>query len=367
MREILKKIDSQSFLKILLKNNINFFSGVPDSCTSGLVDEIISNDRCEHILCPNEGNAISVGIGYNISTSKVPCIYFQNSGLGNATDPITNLCTNYIYNIPLLLLIGWRGRPGIIDEPQHKMQGMSLKSILRKFKIKYIDVRDLNESKLNKILNKVKKENQRFAILIDKKYFIKKNIKISRAEKYFLRKEVFSIIFKNISKNTKLITSTGYNSREAIKHDSDKIKKLYLVGAMGHTFSIAYSLSLYEKNKVICIDGDGSFFMHLGSFVIIKKNKKKNFIYILLDNNRHESVGNVEINYNLSIKNFAKNVGFDNYIFIDNKNKKKLFIKYLKNYKGITFIHIKTRVGVDIDLPRPKNLNMVKKIFIGNF
>jgi phosphonopyruvate decarboxylase len=364
---MLKKIDTLSFLEIFLKNNINFFSGVPDSCMSGLIDEIVNNGRCEHILCPNEGNAVSVGIGYNLSTSKVPCIYFQNAGLGNATDPITNLCSNYVYNIPLLLLIGWRGRPGTIDEPQHKMQGMSLKSILRKFKIKYMDIRELNESKINKILYKVKKENQKFAILIDKKYFSKKKKEISGSAKHFQRKEIFSIIFKNITKNTKLITSTGYNSREAINHDSDKIKKLYLVGGMGHTFCIAYSLSLYEKNKVICIDGDGSFFMHLGSFVIMRKDTKNNFIYILLDNNRHESVGNVEINYNLNIKNFAKSVGFDNYIFIDNKNKKKLFIKYLKNSKGTTFVHIKTRIAEEIDLPRPKNLESIKKKFTGNF
>ena len=184
----------------------------------------------------------------------------------------------------------------------------------------------------------------------------------------FSKNEIFSIIFKNISEKTKLITSTGYNSREALNHNSKLIKKFYLVGGMGHTLAVSYGISLKDKkNKIICIDGDGSFFMHLGSFAMIKKKLNKNFKYILLDNGRHESVGNVKINFNLNIKDFAKNVGFSKYVLIDNKNKENIVLKYLKKYKGSAFIHIKTRVTKEDNLQRPKNLLNIKEEFLKNF
>ena len=362
------KFNSSKFLNSLLKNDINFFSGVPDSCLSGLIDEIIQNKKSEHVLAPNEGSAVSVGIGFNLSTSKIPCVYFQNAGLGNATDPLTNLCSKYVYKIPMLILLGWRGRPGISDEPQHKMQGIALTKILKQYKIDFTDIRNLNDLRLKKIIDTIKKKKTIFAILVDKNFFPKKKKEITKSKIFFSKNEIFSIIFKNISEKTKLITSTGYNSREALNHNSKLIKKFYLVGGMGHTLAVSYGISLKDKkNKIICIDGDGSFFMHLGSFAMIKKKLNKNFKYILLDNGRHESVGNVKINFNLNIKDFAKNVGFSKYVLIDNKNKENIVLKYLEKYKGSAFIHIKTRVTKEDNLQRPKNLLNIKEEFLKNF
>ncbi len=134
---------------------------------------------------------------------------------------------------------------------------------------------------------------------------------------------------------------------------------------MGHTFSVSLGLSLKEKkNKVICIDGDGSFFMHLGSFGMLSKNIKKNLTYILLDNEQHETVGNVKINFGLDIKNFAKSVGFEDYVLIDSKKKSNLLIKYLKVKKKLTFIHVKTKIDDLINLPRPNNLIQIKTEFL---
>lgn len=361
----MKKFNADTFLDALLKNRINFFSGVPDSCLSGLIDKIISNKKSTHVLSPNEGSAVSVGIGYHLSTSNIPCIYFQNAGLGNATDPLTNLSSKYVYKIPMLILLGWRGRPGISDEPQHQMQGLAIKKILKEYDINFTDIRKLDFKKLKKVINTIKKKKISQAILVDKDFFPKNKIIKRKSNKFFSRSDVFSIIFKNISFKSKVITSTGFNSREAINHNSKKIKKIYLVGGMGHTFSVSLGLSLKEKkHKIICIDGDGSFFMHLGSFGMLSKNINKNFIYILLDNEQHESVGNVKVDLSLDVKNFAKSVGFEKYVLIDNKNKQHLIRKHLKNKRILTFIHIKTKIDYKISLPRPKNLIKIKNDFL---
>lgn len=361
----MKKFVSDTFLKTLLKNRISFFSGVPDSCLSGLIDKIIINKKTKHILAPNEGSAVSVGIGYHLSTSKIPCIYFQNAGLGNATDPLTNLSSKYVYKIPMLILLGWRGRPGISDEPQHKMQGSALKKILREYKINFTDIRTLNVQRLKKIIKTIKTKKIAHAILVDKNYFPKNKIKTRKSNKFLSRSEVFSAIFQNTISKCKLITSTGYNSREAINHNSKNIKKFYLVGGMGHTFSVSLGLSLKEKkNKIICLDGDGSFFMHLGSFGMVSKSKSKKFIYILLDNEQHESVGNVRVDFNIKIKHFVKSVGFEKYVLIDNRNKSHLIPKYIDSTKLPIFIHIKTKVEENSNLPRPKDLIKIKNNFL---
>ena len=133
------------------KKNINFFSGVPDSCTLQFCNQLLKTKKIKNIVAANEGIAVSLGVGHFLATKRIPCIYLQNSGIGNATDPITNLCEKNIYNIPLLLLIGWRGAPGIKDEPQHYLQGKILTKILKLYGIKYIVI------KSNKDLNKVVK------------------------------------------------------------------------------------------------------------------------------------------------------------------------------------------------------------------
>ena len=126
-------------------------------------------------MAPNEGVAVSLGVGYHLNTNKVPCIYMQNSGFGNATDPITNLCHKSVYNISLILLIGWRGKPGTKDEPQHKIQGKSIRTTLKSYGIKNYDINNLSEKKISNIIRETKLKNQINAILIDKDFFWKKN------------------------------------------------------------------------------------------------------------------------------------------------------------------------------------------------
>ena len=153
------KIDPKELVKIFKKNKINFFSGVPDSCTLQFCNELLITKRIKNTVAANEGIAVSLGVGHYLATREVPCIYLQNSGIGNATDPITNLCEQNIYNIPLILIIGWRGAPGIKDEPQHNLQGKILKKILNLYKIKYIEINSNNDlNKVSKLISICKKK-----------------------------------------------------------------------------------------------------------------------------------------------------------------------------------------------------------------
>lgn len=113
----------EEFVEII---GADFYTGVPDSQLKPLCDYLMNTygiDSKHHIIAANEGNGIALAAGYNLSTGKVPVVYMQNSGEGNIVNPITSLLNDNVYAIPAILIIGWRGEPGIHDEPQHIYQG----------------------------------------------------------------------------------------------------------------------------------------------------------------------------------------------------------------------------------------------------
>ena len=120
----------KELLNTLKKNKISFYTGVPDSVLKNLSNYFDRLDKTKHIIATNEGSAISLGIGYYLSTKKIPCIYLQNSGLGNAINPLISVAHRKVYSIPMILLIGWRGSPNVKDEPQHKVKGAITKKLL---------------------------------------------------------------------------------------------------------------------------------------------------------------------------------------------------------------------------------------------
>jgi phosphonopyruvate decarboxylase len=352
-------------LDIFYKHDIRFFSGVPDSCLSSLSNLLLkTKKKISHVMAPNEGVAVSLGVGYHLNTNKVPCIYMQNSGFGNATDPITNLCHKTVYNIPLILLIGWRGKPGIKDEPQHETQGKSIRTTLKSYGIKYHDMNNLSEKKISNIIRETKSKNQINALLIDKDFFEKKIKTIKRTKNKIYRSDAIKSLIKYLPSNYKIISSTGFNSRELLKQRKTKNKTFYMIGAMGHTMGVCIGmLNRNNKKSVVCVDGDGSFYMHLGSFSLLQKKHK--LIYYLLDNKAHESVGEVRLNYTMNnIESFAKAVGFKKYIQISNLNNLDTTLKKIQKLSLPLFVHVTTHIEQNRNLPRPKDLKKIKEEFI---
>ena len=364
-------IKVNSLISLLRKNNSTFFTGVPDSVLKELSYFLQNKNKKNHIITTNEGAAVSLGIGHYLSTKKIPTIYMQNSGLSNALNPLISIAHEKVYSIPLILIIGWRGSPRIKDEPQHNVKGKITENILKLLNIKYTIVRsDYDLKKFDRQIKIAKKKNSIVACLIEQgtlEKIKKKNIKI---DFYKLNKEFFlKNLLQALKKDTKVISSTGYNSRELMylrnKHKLKKSKDFYMVGGMGHTSSVALGYSLTSKKKTICIDGDGSFLMHLGSIKTAGTFANRNFKYVLLNNNSHDSVGGQNTYANdIDFKKLSKSLGFKKFYSINNKNHVNKIIKKFLSETSLSFLEVKVTNSKIKKLPRPTDLIKIKNQFI---
>ncbi len=367
-------INTQKLLKLFTRKDIKFFCGVPDSCVNKFCDELNQSKVVKNTVTANEGSAVSLGVGHYLSKRKLPCIYLQNSGLGNATDPLTNLSNKEVYGIPMILLIGWRGAPSIKDEAQHNIQGRILKNTLNSYQIKNIEIKNEKDfSKISKLVNFARKNSRCVALIVKPKVFynnIKKSIKKEDKTK-IKRQDLILSLLKNIPKKTKIISSVGFNSRELFQlrktYNFKNGKDFLMVGAMGHTSMVALSISQNTKDLTICLDGDGSFIMHLGALTLLGSQKRKNFKYILVDNESHESIGHQPIHLkNINYKKISEGLGFNNFYYTNNiKNLNTSIKKFLKS-SGPSFLHVKIKIGTLKNLVRPKKFNEIKNKFMKN-
>jgi len=364
-------IKVNSLINLLKRNNTNFFTGIPDSILKEFSSYLQNMNKKNHIIATNEGAAVSIGIGYYLSTKKIPCIYMQNSGLSNALNPLISIAHKKVYSIPLILIIGWRGSPGIKDEPQHNVKGEITEQILKLLNIKYTILRKSADiSKFDKQIKLAKKNKSIVACLIEQGTLEKNKITKKKKDFYSLDKELFlKNLLENLSKKTKIISSTGYNSRELMyireKYKFKNSKDFYMVGGMGHSSSVALGYSIFSKNKTICIDGDGSLLMHLGAIKTAGTFANKNFKYILLNNNSHDSVGS-QITYanDINFEKLSKSIGFKKFYSINKqKNIKKIIKKFLLE-KSLSFLEVKVNNSKIKKLPRPTDLIKIKNQFM---
>jgi len=275
----------------------------------------------------------------------------------------------------MLLLIGWRGSPGIRDEPQHELKGSITTKLLELLNIKYCVLRSKPDlKKLKKIISYSKKNYQPVACLIEKN--ILENSKKNKIEiKHSLnlkRNDLIDILLTKIDKKTKLIATTGFTSRELHQiRTSRKEKKgqdFYMVGGMGHSSMVSLGISIKTSKEVICLDGDGSFLMHLGSIVSIGKIAGRNFKHILFNNFSHESVGGQPTNIEkLNMKKLVLSAGYKKFFKINRKNQINLILnKFLKS-RGPSFLEVEISPGSIENLQRPRNLLKIKKKFMDSF
>jgi len=364
-------IEVKSLINLFKKNKTDFFTGVPDSVLKELSYYLQNKNKKNHIIATNEGSAISLGIGHYLSTKKVPCIYMQNSGLSNALNPLISIAHEKVYSIPLILVIGWRGSPNIKDEPQHNVKGKITENILRLLKIKYTIIRsDVDLIKFDKQIKVAKKKNSTVACLIEQGTFKKIKRTNKNDDFYKLDKALFlKTLLQMLDKNTKVVSSTGYNSRELLylrnKYRIKNSRDFYMVGGMGHTASVALGYSLSSKKRTICIDGDGSLLMHLGAIKTAGTFANKNFKYILLNNNSHDSVGgqNTHAN-NINFEKLSKSLGFKKFYSIKDDKYLEKSIQNFLNGNSLSFLEVKVSNSKIKKLPRPTDLIKIKKLFM---
>lgn len=354
----------------LLKKDINFFTGVPDSTLKEICAYITQNtNKEEHIITANEGNAIALASGYHLATNKIPLVYMQNSGLGNAVNPLTSLTDKEVYEIPILLIIGWRGQPGIKDEPQHIKKGKITLDLLNILDIPFEIVNkefDIAKKQIKKIISKIKETNSPCALVIEKKTFEEYKL-IEKNDFESSREEAIEIILNNLKENDIVVSTTGKTSREVyelreknnIGHENDFLT----VGSMGHTSSIGLGIALNKKNrKVIVLDGDGSAIMHMGSLAINGELNPNNLKHIILNNGAHDSVGGQpSVGFNINFPEIAKNCNYKEIFNVKNKEELKKALPLFLNNNQLSLLEIKVKKGARKDLGRPKTTPIENK------
>jgi phosphonopyruvate decarboxylase len=294
-------IEPKLFYDLLLENDVEFFTGVPDSLLKNICAYITDNtDSSHNIIAANEGNAIGLASGYHLATGKTPLVYMQNSGIGNAVNPLLSLAAPEVYGIPIVLMIGWRGEPGVKDEPQHVKQGEVMLDMLDAMKIDYEILPDdfiLAKPIIEDMIQQAQFAKSQKALIIKKNTFEKYVLNASSSTNHKLSREAaIQAIVHHLDEQDIIVSTTGKASRELFEtratENSGHQRDFLTVGSMGHANQIALGIALNKKNRTVyCFDGDGAALMHTGGFGIIGNYRPSNFKHILFNNGSHESVG----------------------------------------------------------------------------
>ena len=371
-------ISPKFFIETLASNNIDFFTGVPDSLLKNICAYITDNSTVENnIIAANEGGAVGLAAGYYLATGKIPVVYMQNSGEGNIINPLMSLTDKEVYNIPLLLLIGWRGEPGIKDEPQHVKQGKVTLTLLETMGIKYeVLSKEENEcaAQLKRAKSYMEETKESFALIVQKGAFSEYSLQ-KNADKTFPmnREEAIQIVASFLEDNAVVVSTTGMISRELFEyresiHQSHE-KDFLTVGSMGHASQIALGIALQKKNrKVYCFDGDGATLMHMGSLAITASMQPSNYIHIVFNNGAHDSVGGQPtVGLQMNLPKIAEACGYKKVFSVSYKENLRNTLKVISETNGPILLEIKVNKGARKNLGRPTTTPIQNKEALMSF
>lgn len=353
-----------SFFKKIQHADVDFFAGVPDSQLKPFVDFLINRYGVfeNHIITSNEGNAVALAAGHYLSTGRIPCVYLQNSGLGNIINPVVSLMSDKVYQIPCVYVIGWRGEPDLQDEPQHIFQGEITLEILDMLGISHM------------VIDSESTENE----LEDQMVFFKELLDLGKSVAFVIKRNGLSYdnkpVYKNLyttrreeiinsivefAKDDLIIATTGKTAREMFEIRERKNQPHYndflTVGSMGHSSSIALGVALNQPEKQIwCIDGDGAALMHMGAMATIGALSPANFIHVLINNEAHESVGGQPtVSNKVDFCKIAQGCGYRSVYRAVNLNEFEHILFSVKDIPKPILIEVKSAIGSRSDLGRP--------------
>ena len=357
-------IQTKEFYDSLDQNGIDFYTGVPDSLLKDICSYISDNViEKKHVISTNEGGAVALATGYYLATNKLPLVYMQNSGFGNTLNPLLSLADPKVYSIPMILLIGWRGEPGVKDEPQHVKQGEVSETLLKTLDIPYaiISNQSLDIDKIIKnSIEHAKTNNTPFAILVKKGTFEPYNLK-NKLKTYFdlTREQAIIKSTKLLSDSDIVVATTGKTSRELFefrtRNNQGHHRDFLTVGGMGHANQIALGIALAKpEKKVYCFDGDGAVLMHTGSLGIVGDLKIENYKHIIFNNGAHDSVGGQPtIGFDIDFGKIAKSFNYNKTFRIEKLSEfDQIFMDFQKE-KGPCLLEIVVNKGARKDLGRP--------------
>ena len=355
-------ISPKFFYDTLANYGIDFYAGVPDSLLKNLCAYITDHaDVAHNIIAANEGGAMGLAAGHYLATGQIPVVYMQNSGEGNIINPLASLTDPDAYNIPVLLVIGWRGKPGVHDEPQHVKQGKVTTGLLNVMGIDYTVLskeEDKAEAQIKKAVAYMQATKQCYALVIEKDTFDAYTLQnMEKNDLSMSREEAIQTVASVLGDKDVIVSSTGMISRELFEYRTAKNKSherdFLTVGSMGHASQIALSIALAKPDRQVwCFDGDGACIMHMGNMAIVANKAPKNFVHVVFNNGAHDSVGGQPtVGLNINMPAIAQAVGYKQEYSVDNQ---KDLLNRLSNLgDGPSFLEVKVKKGNRKDLGRP--------------
>lgn len=375
-------IRPQFFYDTLARYGIDFYAGVPDSLLKNLCAYITDHADANHnIIAANEGGAMGLAAGHYLATGEIPVVYMQNSGEGNIINPLASLTDPDVYNIPVLLVIGWRGKPGIHDEPQHVKQGKVTTGLLNVMGIDYTVLskeEDKAENQIQKAIAYMQATKQCYALVIEKDTF--EDYKLQNVEVNDLtmsREEAIQIVAAALGDRDCIVSTTGMISRELFEYrtamNQGHERDFLTVGSMGHASQIALGIALAQpERRVWCFDGDGATIMHMGSMAIVANKAPKNYIHVVFNNGAHDSVGGQPtVGLKIDLPAVAKAVGYKSVYSVDSKdtleNQLSIINSQLSTNEYPILLEIRVRKGNRKDLGRPTTTPIQNKEALMDF
>ncbi len=366
------------FYDLLLKNGTDFFAGVPDSLLKNFCAYVTDNAPAEkHIISANEGSATGLACGYHFATGRIPMIYMQNSGEGNMVNPLMSIADPDVYSVPMLIVIGWRGEPGVHDEPQHVKQGKVTCTLLDAMQVPY-EILSENEEDLpaqfEKAYKYIKENNAQYAFVIRKGTFDEYKLQKNEAVNGNMsREEAIEKIMLSAAPSTAFVSTTGMASRELYelrdKHGMSHEKDFLTVGGMGHASQIALTIAMNKKDRqVYCIDGDGAAIMQMGGMATIGSRKPNNYVHFILNNGAHDSVGGQPtVGRQIDLCAIARGCGYENVVKAETPEALEAVLKDQKTKEMLTFVEVIVTKGARKDLGRPKSTPIENKKALMSF
>ncbi len=346
------------------REGISFYTGVPDSLLKNFLQYVQDHTAGEqHIITANEGLALALASGYYLQSGKLPLVYLQNSGLGNLVNPLSSLADQEMYGVPMILLIGWRGEPGIPDEPQHRKMGAITVPLLEVLGVPVFKLDQQSSDPLQIVSTAIQTAREKqnpVALLLSADIFEKVQYEKTTipATLSLQRESVIRELIKTLSGDETVICTTGKSGREFDEQNKaagNKIKKYFLsVGAMGHASHIALGIHLQNPSKTILIDGDGALLMHMGALPTISHFANKNFIHLLINNGCHESVGGQPTEaFRVDCTAIARASGYQHTFLILNEQELNHWLQNSLSSSDTQFVEIRTNAISRPDLGRP--------------
>lgn len=359
-------ISAEFLYNTLQAQDITFYAGVPDSLLKNLCAYITDHaEPGQHVIAANEGGAVALAAGYHLATGKVGVVYMQNSGEGNTINPLASLTDKEVYRIPMLLLIGWRGKPGVHDEPQHVKQGKITTGLLNVMGVNY-DVLAQEEEKaaaqIAKAIEAVTMQREVYALVIEKDTFEPYVLQTTSNNAFAMtREEAIQTVAAAMGERDCAVSTTGMISRELYEYRTaqgqDHERDFLTVGSMGHASQIALGIAMQQPDRrVWCFDGDGASIMHMGNMAILAVQHPRNMVHVVFNNGAHDSVGGQPtVGLQINLTAIAQAMGYAAVRRVVTAEELQAACQELaESADGPVFLEVCVRKGNRKDLGRPK-------------